>query len=246
MRFMSSIEALIRGKLVASISEQNAYIEVRERNGERTLFYNGITFSRIRKDSLFTNGYWDYFMPLPLAFENAKVLLIGLGGGTVPYQLETLYHDISIDVIEIDPNMVSMSKVMLPRSLRANIIIGDGAQYIKNVSNEYDIIILDTYLNAKIPGAFLEEGFVQDAWKALRARGILAINYALTIDNIPYFETYIRKLGGYFDVGVVSAYNLGNRIIVCEKGMKREELGKVLERFGNKKIANDYISMKTL
>ncbi|MCL4373367.1 MAG: hypothetical protein M1360_00575 [Candidatus Marsarchaeota archaeon] len=246
MKLVDSIEALIKGKLIASIREPRAYIEVRERKGERTLLYNGITFSRVRKDSLFTYGYWDYFMPLPSVFNKANVLIIGLGGGTVPYQLETLYSDISIDAVEINPNMASMAKVFLPRSLRSRIIIANGVDFVKMASGAYDLIILDTYINARIPSEFMGSAFIQDAYKALKQKGILAINYALSSDNTPYFDDYKGRLKCCFKVGIVGAYNLGNRIMVCMKGIDKEELDRAVQGFGSKKIANDYISMKTL
>ncbi|MGC8651671.1 MAG: spermidine synthase [Candidatus Micrarchaeia archaeon] len=245
MKLIEGIDALLKGRLIASIREPSAYIEVRERNGERKLLYNGITFSRIRDGTLFTLGYWDYFMPLPRVFSSANVLVIGLGGGTVPYQLETLYHDISIDVVEIDPNIVSISKVLLPRSLKARIIIGDGAEFVQRASNAYDLIILDAYVNAMMPSAFLSEQFVQSAYKALRQKGILAVNH-IRGPGTAYSEGYLGRLKGYFNVGVVSVYNLGNQLLICMKGLEKGEIYKAASDFGNKKIAEDYTSMEQL
>ncbi|MGC8670053.1 MAG: spermidine synthase, partial [Candidatus Micrarchaeia archaeon] len=246
MKLPPFITNALLGRTIAEIDEPGVTLKIVEKNGRRTLLYNNIVFSAIIKDSLYTHGYWDYFMPLPLLFENPSVMVIGLGGGTVPYQLETLYHNIRIDVIDIDPNMVSISKMFLPRDLKAKVIIGDGAEYIQKVENSYDLIILDTYSNSKIPGAFLADAFIKNAHKALKQNGILAINYALSSDNLPYFVDYTKRLESHFKVGIVSAYNLGNRIIVCMKGIEKEGLDKAVKGFGSSKIADDYIDMKML
>ena len=47
-----------------------------------------------------TNGKdWDYFTPLPLLYDKPNILMIGLGGGTIVYQINKLYsRKISMDV----------------------------------------------------------------------------------------------------------------------------------------------------
>lgn len=246
MNKLKYIDELINGRLILRTQSDSAIIEIRQRGSERILLYNGITFSRIYTNTLFTKGYWDYLMPLPRLFSAPSVLVLGLGGGTIPYQLESLYRDIKIDAVEIDPNMVHLVDEFLPKKLNASIKIEDGSKYIKNVHNAYDLIIMDTYVNAKIPDVFLNEEFIGDAYAALKNKGILAVNFALTSDNSAGFWNYVHALERFFKVGTLTAYNLGNKIIVCMKGIDKEELDRAVSGFESKQISRDYLEMEII
>lgn len=197
------------------------------RSGERAILYNNVTYSRIREDSVFTGSYWDMFIPLGYIYDKPKILMIGLGGGTVPYQFGKLFGDrVSIDAAEIDKDMVEMAKRFCP-DMRANVKVIDGFEFLRGKSSEYDAIILDAYKDINIPGNFMGSGFVEVAHRALRENGILAINYAQTLAKQRELSQYAQALAKQFKVYFAGvALGSDNTIIICGKDIDKDEIMK--------------------
>ena len=79
----------------------------------------------------------------------SKILLIGLGAGTLALHIKHLYPNCLIDVIEIKPELIDISdkyfNLQSNKTLN-NIYINNAINEIKNLSyNTYDIIIQDAH-----------------------------------------------------------------------------------------------------
>ncbi len=210
------------GEVIAESRSSGASIRVIKKPAYRELLYNNTVFSRIMNDRLLTNSYWDYFLPLPALFANPKILIIGLGGGTIPYQMEETYKSASIDVVEINKDMVKMSESFIGRRLSSNIIIGDGMKYMRDSKGVYDIIIADAYINDDMPEEFFSRSLPAIAYGALKERGILAINYTLTSYGEANSKKLIKGLKEKFlTYALATPITQGNRIIICAKNMER-------------------------
>jgi len=241
MDVINGLRSLFSIRVVAEIKEPNCTLRIYQKRKERVLTYitpsAATIFSKLKNGSIYTHSYWDYFMPLPALYAAPKLLLIGLGGGTIPYQLEKLYSNISIDAVEIDPNMIALSKQFLPEQLHANLINADGFEYAKKTPNVYDLIILDAFhKHLEIPKNFFSDEFIENANSVLSETGILAINYAFTLGNSLELNLHISKLKKHFSIYIVRPSNLsGNYIIICSKRFTKEELIRVAdERFKSK------------
>lgn len=254
LKLINSIRKLFSIETIAEVKEPNYTLRIYQKPRERVLTYitpsAATIFSKLKNNSIYTHSYWDYFMPLPALYKSPKVLVIGLGGGTIPYQLEKLYSNISIDAVEIDPNMIALSRQFLPERLRANLINADGIEYIKSTPNTYSLIILDAFhKHLEIPKAFFSDEFIDNANRALSEIGILAINYAFTIGNSIEFNSQLSKLKKYFSVSILRPSNLsGNYIIICSKHFTKEQLIRIAaERFGSREalhISKGYVRMR--
>src|SRR6266702_7324157 len=79
---------------------------------------------------------------LALCEEPRRILVIGLGGGSLPMFLRKHYPAAGIDVAEIDPDVVDVAKKYFGfrEDERMHAYIGDGRQFIENVRQGYDII----------------------------------------------------------------------------------------------------------
>ncbi len=227
MDVLDKIRKIILGyEEIGSVSENSKRIVAyMESDGSKLLTYDGVTYSRI-VPGLYTHSYWDYFIPLAYIYEKPRVLLIGLGGGTTPTQLETLLgSDLNLDVVEISRGMVELYKKMAPDS-KANIIIADGAKFVSSAEpSSYNLIILDAYNGSKIPEQFLNEDFVNSAYRALLPNGILAINFVLDTKNILLYHSYIMALAKHFSTFTLryKASSL-NEIIVAAKGLSKDQI----------------------
>ncbi len=222
-------------KLIYSSKEGDDTISVVENDEERSVKLNNITYSRLNKKSIYTNSYWDYFIPLPALYKKPKILMIGLGGGTIAFQLKKIFGEkVSIDIIELSKKMVEASKYFLPKKLTGvKIIIEDGASYIKTKTDYYDIIILDAYEGDHIPSVFLANEFAADVNKALKNNGVFAVNYALSLSALVYLEHYLKDLRKLFNVYTINnPFTSGNMLILGSKSFNRDEiLKKIKEDF---------------
>ena len=216
-----------RGRMLSSVDSGGNNITVVESGDYRTkeLRYNGIVYSRVRRDNVYTGSYWDYFLPAAYAFERPRVLVIGLGGGTVQYQLEKLLgKKAEVSTAEIDQKVIDLWRRFFPKSA-SRVFNVDGAEFIKRREKEYDLVILDAYKNLEIPQVFMSSSFVSDAYRSLGDRGVLAVNFAQSVGRAREMEDYIVKLRSLFTVGVVyTSRTSDNVILVCLKGITKSEL----------------------
>ncbi len=240
MKIISDIIEKIKGEKVIETKVEDEKVLTLTKGPEGiSVKFNGITYSRRNQKGIFTRSYWDYFTPLPLLFKDPKILMIGLGGGTIVYQLNQLYGDkIKMDVVEIDKNMVELAKKFIPDDIKKiKVYVQDGIQYLKSNNKKYDILILDVYEGDKIPEAFLEESTIKYINDSLSDDGILAINYAMSFKAIVFLQNYINKLKRYFKVYLVNnPLGSGNTIIMGSKKMEKDE---ILKRINKMKQESD-------
>ncbi|MGC8628723.1 MAG: spermidine synthase [Candidatus Micrarchaeia archaeon] len=222
MSFLNSVFP----KLLYSAKENGNTIEVFDSGNELIFKFNGITYSKINKKAVFTHQYWDYFLPAAFAFEKPRVLLIGLGGGTVVYQLYKLFgKDVKIDVAEISAKMKEVFEKFVPEKVEASVFVGEGSEYVKHKKSTYDVILLDAYVNDKIPDQFLSYDFVNSTYAALSINGLFLTNFAMTFMGALAYEQYVSMLKTRFEVYRISAaITEGNVIILASKSIPKEEL----------------------
>ena len=220
----SRISGIFGNRTIAETRREGSVIKVIEKgrppNQIRMLMYNGITFSTIKNGSIYTNSYWDYFLPLPSIFREPKILILGLGGGTIPYQIESMYPNASIDAVEVDRDIIEISKKFLQRELRARIIAADGYEYLNKIDNTYSIIISDPYIDDSMPEKFLSRKFVSCARSKLVNGGIFAVNFAISHKLSQMLEPFISEIEAEFGScsRVIPLTVPGNNIIIASKG----------------------------
>jgi spermidine synthase len=119
-----------------------------------------------------------------------KVLIIGGGdGGTAR---EVLKHPSveQVDMVEIDKAVVDASKLHFPgvgdfENPRLRVHYEDGIAFIKNVTNPYDVIIIDGSDPVGPAEGLFEKEFYQFCYDALSADGVLT-----TQTESPWVESY--------------------------------------------------------
>ncbi len=85
---------------------------------------------------------------------NGRVLIIGLGGGTLARQCED--YGIAYDAVEIDGRLPALAeKYFGLKSAVANTAIDDGRHYVNVCKTKYDLIIIDALLGDSIPSHLL-------------------------------------------------------------------------------------------
>jgi spermidine synthase len=241
IRFEGFLEKYFGWEVITEIKDSHATVV--KHGNEKILLYDNIIYSKLKDNSLYTHSYWDYFIPLPALYENPKILIIGLGGGTIPYQINKLFGSkADIDVVELDKNMLKIADLFLPEKLNANIIIEDGYLYVQKFKNKYDIIMMDPFIRDNIPDQFFESKFIENVNNALKPEGILAINYVFSAIGMIRQRDFKAKLSKFFSIYTINySFMSGNRIFICPKSLKKKQIVEKLYRDFPKDKENSFI-----
>ncbi|CAI5776318.1 eEF1A lysine and N-terminal methyltransferase isoform X3 [Podarcis lilfordi] len=117
-----------------------------------------------------------------------RVLVIGLGGGSLPLFIHDYFLQCSIDVVEIDPAMLEVATRWFGFSPedRLKVHIADGLVYVDNLaaeaSSSYDAIMFDVDSKDSAlgmscpPPAFVEKSFLQKVRTLLKKEGLFILN----------------------------------------------------------------------
>jgi spermidine synthase len=146
------------------------------------------------------------------------VLVIGLGGGTLPRALLKLVPGVDIDVVEIDPAVVRVASNYFDFNAgpQVHVIVEDGRTFVKRMGRagkHYDLVMLDAYDHQYIPEHMLTVEFLQEVKALLPPGGVLAANTfsaSRLYDNESV--TYAKVFGEFFNL------RSGNRIILARIG----------------------------
>ena len=109
-----------------------------------------------------------------------RLLMVGLGGGSVTNFLNKWFPDLKIDVVEIDEKVIEISKkyFFLKESNRYRIFQEDGRVFIKNRKGQeqYDWIVLDAFKSGSIPYHLKTHEFYKEIRSILKPNGVVGSN----------------------------------------------------------------------
>lgn len=168
-----------------------------------------------------------------------RVLVIGLGGGSIPKRFWRDYPEMTVEVAELDPMVVDVAKrfFQVREDPRLRIFVQDGRLFLRRAQQKYDIIIIDAYFSESIPFHLTTREFYELASERLAPGGVLVSNVigalqgprsslfhaiyktqGLVFPGLYLFPTAFRP---YDDVE-----SLRNIIIIAssERGMTRTEI----------------------
>lgn len=147
-----------------------------------------------------------------------SLLLIGLGGGTLPRALQQGFPELKMDVVEIDPAVVSVAGKYFDfkANERVRVIEVDGRVFVKRALREkrrYDMVMLDAFDHEYIPEHLLTREFLQEVKSLLAPGGVLAAN---TFSSSRLYDhestTYAAVFGEFFNL------KRENRVILYREG----------------------------
>jgi spermidine synthase len=122
---------------------------------------------------------------LALVDEPKRVLVVGLGGGTIPSFLRKHYPGMVIDAVDIDPDVVDVAKQFFGfrEDATMHAYVDDGRQFIEKCKAPYDIIFLDAYGSEDIPYHMATKEFLEAVRRAIAPNGVVAGNIFWAADN---------------------------------------------------------------
>lgn len=207
---------------------------IKESTKYKTLKFDSATYSVINKKGLFAHGYWDFFVPLAELYDNPSILIIGLGGGTLVYQIRNILKGADLDLVEVSSVGIEISKIFLPQLKNEKIYHENGIDFVNKCDKKYDIVIVDAYIFSNIPLDFLSEEFVKNVSRITKESAVFAINYALNFTGRKHFKDFVKILKNSFSVYLIETYFAELNVIII--GGKNIDKEKIIEKLDHSNI----------
>lgn len=146
-----------------------------------------------------------------------RILIIGIGGGSLPMAIRETYPDTHVDAVELDQEVINVALryFQFKPDEKLSVFAEDGRVFIRKSNRQnikYDVIILDAFDKDYIPEHMTSAEFLSQVKRALRKDGILLANTFQATNFSKYEEsTYQYVFGRIFE----SKISNGNRIIIA-------------------------------
>ncbi|MBM3853620.1 MAG: methyltransferase domain-containing protein [Verrucomicrobia bacterium] len=178
------------------------------------------------------------FTGLALCRQPDRVLVVGLGGGTLPMFLRRHYPAAAIDAVDINPDVVAVAREFLgfrdDKRLQAHV--ADGRAFIEKTRQPYDVIFLDAFGSDSVPPSLTTREFLHAVRRAVRPDGVVIGNIWDRASN-PLYDSMVRTYQEVFDdLYILPVRGAGNIILLAlprDEDLSRDELARRARRISN-------------
>jgi spermidine synthase len=150
-------------------------------NSKALHFSHGAIQSRMRLDDPvaldldYTQSMMSFllFNPKP-----KRVVMIGLGGGSLPKFCHRHLPRSRIDVVEINPHVIALRDQFQvpPDSARFRVLQADGARFVREQASRIDVLIVDGFDDSGQPPQLASCRFYDDCRDSLAKDGVMVVN----------------------------------------------------------------------
>jgi spermidine synthase len=176
-------------------------LKVTDDNGVRLLKFERNQQSSMHLDDPFESDieYVAYFH-IALAIQPAatRTLVMGLGGGSVVKRMWRDYPEMSIDAVEIDPEVADVAYELfeMPRDERIRVTVADGRDFLFDSAETYDIVLVDAFDDDHVPPHLLTEEFLREIRDHLAENGVVGFNLIGSVhgDHSKAFRSFYRTI----------------------------------------------------
>jgi len=158
-------------------------------------------------------------MTVALAYPEApkSILMLGLGGGSIPVYLGRFMPEVTITTVEIDPGVISAAKTYfgLRETPRMRYRDGDARVFLNRHADRYDLILVDAYRGGYVPVHLLTREFYTLLKQRLAPGGAVAFNVH---DGSKLYAATLRTLSEVFPGLDLYPTGLGEVIAVATAG----------------------------
>src|SRR5690606_23072107 len=147
-----------------------------------------------------------------------NVLIVGLGGATIPMALEKILPDAIIDTVEIDPSVVRVAERYFGynQGPRQGEFVDGGRAFVERAQSEgrqYDMVMLDAFDVDSIPPHLLTREFLQYLRAIMSPYGVLVANtFPISLIHDQESATRAAVFGDFIYLRAV------NRMIIATRG----------------------------
>lgn len=209
--FLSALTSLIptpsspNTLLVTETPYQHVVVKA-EGDGRALIFDANLGIQSRFTPNTYTDGYWDYLAALPTLFpekNSLRVLILGAAGSSTEHQLKKFwkgFKDFEMTSVEIDEALFPIADTYFEAPNRAKVA-SDARIFVTHDTQQYDIIIVDTYTRElTIPFHLASKEFFETLKPRLAEGGILAINSNANSLETLWIRSLARTVGSVFPV----------------------------------------------
>lgn len=153
--------------------------------------------------------------------EPKSILVVGLGGGTLPVTFRELLPKATIDVVEIDQAVVNVAEEYFDYKATppGKLYVQDARIFGKRAAakaTRYDLIVLDAFNGDYIPEHLMTREYLLETQELLAPGGVLLAN-TFSISKLYHHEsaTYASVFGELYNVTTPSS---ANRVVMAVNG----------------------------
>ncbi len=146
-----------------------------------------------------------------------NVLVVGLGGGTLPMYVRSVMPNAVVDVVEIDALVrdAAVAHMGLRLDDKLRVHIADGRRFVEQTKTRYDLILLDAYGASEIPQHLATREFLTAVRARLTDRGVVASN-VWSEDANTLYPSMLRTHEDVFGrVSVIRGFESASRIVIA-------------------------------
>jgi len=147
-----------------------------------------------------------------------RIVLIGLGGGSIVKFCHRRLPGVHITAVELDPDVIALRDAFFvpPDDERLQILEVDGAAYIEQTAKGIDALLVDAFDRTGFAPALANREFFENAYTKLSGNGVLVVNLAGDKES---YAGLIGEAMHVFDdqVIVISVPDDGNHILYAFK-----------------------------
>ncbi len=161
------------------------HVQVIDDRGIRLLSFNGTQETRMSLANPLL-GHFEYteFFHAPWVWnsEIKRVLMLGLGGGSIQRAYQHYYTNVMIESVEVDPVVIKVAReyFQVRDTPTHKIHQHDGRTFLQRGRETYDVILVDAYTRSRygssIPPHLVTREFFAQASVRLGTNGVLAYN----------------------------------------------------------------------
>lgn len=138
------------------------------------------TQSAVYQNGLSDPVFWyaEVVSKLTIDRQPDSILVLGGGAFTLPQYLSEQLPDAEIDVVEIDPELETISQQYFRYTNPANVdeFFTDARTYVNQTERTYDVIIVDVYGDTSIPFTFMTKEYGAAISKLVNKNGVVIAN----------------------------------------------------------------------
>lgn len=132
------------------------------------------------------------------AFDSQEdILLLGLGGGSVVDLIRNEFHLKNIiRIVDIDPIIIQVAKEEFDLDSYADteIICQDAYEFVQESDKQHGLIIIDLFINNKVPEKFYDNIFWENILRTLTGNGQIIFNTMKETTKDELFQSIIKRL----------------------------------------------------
>jgi spermidine synthase len=116
---------------------------------------------------------------VPKLYDDSKVLILGFGAGSVAYILRNeLGFNSHITGIEVDETVIEIARkhFYLDKLKNIETHVSDAYDYVESCSGKFDLIVIDIYIDDKVPVKFESRVFIERIYHCLKDSGKVVFN----------------------------------------------------------------------